>query len=423
MEMALAATLEAIFTVMGQPNTTLRQCPVAMDKWLDLVVAPQQTMLGLVLNTRRLSVAILPAYRTDVLHLINTTWRDGRSAFYLGQAQTLVGKLGRLGEGAYWVYHLMSHMYTSIARALAANKAFLLEASPEFNLLIGRIRSNNYKASDNRHNGKVIRFAMKQAARQIHHCKNDFFINAEMKEEIAFFRHFLSPGSGIDWETPIAFMIPRTPFAKTYGDSCLEGGGGYSLELKFWWHLEFDDDVIQRTLKHLKNNSDGQLISINVLEFVTVIINYCAALTVVTTECVTDDPHPVLLNVTDNTAALNWTVHNCKSSTIGRMLARFFCCLLIDSPLGINSEWIATDKNELADEISRLKKLTNRVKSHRSFDSSSLKQKYSVLKACRFFQPAPKLTSMIWDIVLRLKWPNLSEVQTLKRSGLGKLIT
>ena len=63
MEMALAATLEAIFTVMGQPNTTLRQCPVAMDKWLDLVVAPQQTMLGLALNTHRLSVAILPAYR------------------------------------------------------------------------------------------------------------------------------------------------------------------------------------------------------------------------------------------------------------------------------------------------------------------------------------------------------------------------
>ena len=32
MEMALAATLEAIFTVMGQPNKTPRKCPVAMDK-------------------------------------------------------------------------------------------------------------------------------------------------------------------------------------------------------------------------------------------------------------------------------------------------------------------------------------------------------------------------------------------------------
>ena len=303
--MALAATLEAVFTVMGQSNTTLRQCPVAMGKWLNLVVAPQQTMLGLALNTRQLYVAILPAYRTDVLQLLNTTWRDGRCAFYLGQAQTLVGKFGRLGEEAYWVYHLMSHMYTSISRALAASKVFLLEASPDFNLLVGCICTNNYKASDNRLNSKVIHFAMKQAARQIHHCKNEFFINDKMKEETASFRHFLPPGSGIDWETPIAFMILRTPFAKTYGGSCLEGGGGYLLKLKFWWHFEFEDGVIKRTLKHGKNNIDGQLIYINVLEFVTVIINYCATLTVVMTKHVTDDPHPVLLNVTDNTAALN----------------------------------------------------------------------------------------------------------------------
>ena len=82
-EMALEATLEAIFTVMGKPNTTLRQCLVAMDKWLDLVVAPHQTILGLALNTRQLSVAILPDYRANVLHLIDTTWR-GRDVFLFG---------------------------------------------------------------------------------------------------------------------------------------------------------------------------------------------------------------------------------------------------------------------------------------------------------------------------------------------------
>ena len=92
----------------------------------------------------------------------------------------------------------MSHMYTSIACALVANKAFLLEASPDFNLLVGRIRTNNYKASYDRLSGKVICFAMKQAAQQIHHCKNECIINDEMKEEIAFFHHFLTPGSGID---------------------------------------------------------------------------------------------------------------------------------------------------------------------------------------------------------------------------------
>ena len=425
MEMALASTLEAIFTVMGHPNTRLRQCPVAMDKWQDLVVAPWQTMLGLRLNTCRLSVAILPDYRAGVLALLNSpTWRPGRCKFHVGQAQTLVGKLSRLAEGAYWVHHLLSHMYTSIAHALAKNTEFLNDSSVDFRRLVNTIRANNYKCSEVRSiQGKTIRFAMKEAAKKVHHCKREFFINRTMRLEIEFFREYLSPNSGIDWETPLGLMIKRTPFARTFGDACLHGAGGYSLELKFWWHMEFEDDIVQRTLLHKKDNSDGDLISINVLEFFTVIINYCGALTVFMSEETTDDPNPVLLNVTDNTSALNWTVHNCKSSMIGRMLARFFCCLLMDSPMGINSEWIATDDNELADEISRLRKKSSHIQHFRTFDYSSLQQKYSVLKACRFFQPSQELICMINAIVLHMKWPNLAEVRTLKQKGLGKLIS
>ena len=39
MKMALVAVIEAIFTVMGEPDISLRQCPLAMDKWKKLVVA------------------------------------------------------------------------------------------------------------------------------------------------------------------------------------------------------------------------------------------------------------------------------------------------------------------------------------------------------------------------------------------------
>ena len=115
---------------------------------------------------------------------------------------------------------------------------------------------------------------------------------------------------------------------------------------------------------------------------------------------------------------------------IGRWLGHFFCGLLVGSPLGINSQWISThDHNELADTISRIK--TGKVEkksSHYpsldySFDHSSLKQKYSELSACRFFQPAPELTSMIWAIVLNGKFPCLKEIASLSQNGLGKLIT
>ncbi len=58
MKMVLAAMTKAIFVVMGKLDVTVRQCPLAMDKWLELVISPKQTMLGLIINTNRLTVAI-----------------------------------------------------------------------------------------------------------------------------------------------------------------------------------------------------------------------------------------------------------------------------------------------------------------------------------------------------------------------------
>jgi hypothetical protein len=124
----------------------------------------------------------------------------------------------------------------------------------------------------------------------------------------------------------------------TIGDSWLEGTGGFSTALGFWWHISLLDEVVQRTLQFRSNNDDGMLMLINVLKFVMVIINYCAALHVVQTSPVTDNPHPVILNVTNNSSVSSWTLHLCKRSKIGQMLARFFRSLLTNLPLGINSQ-------------------------------------------------------------------------------------
>jgi hypothetical protein len=66
MEMTLGAMIEAIFVVMGEPDTTLCQCPLAMDKWRVLIVKTVQLMLGLIINTNRLTVAIPPHYIAEV---------------------------------------------------------------------------------------------------------------------------------------------------------------------------------------------------------------------------------------------------------------------------------------------------------------------------------------------------------------------
>jgi len=146
---------------------------------------------------------------------------------------------------------------------------------------------------------------------------------------------------------------------------------------------------------------------------------------VITSTNFTDDPHPVLLNVTDNTSALSWTTGTCRKYKIGCRLARFFCSVLINPPLGVNSQWISTVANEIADDISCLKKLLQQQSnsSHVSFDYISLKQRYPELKHCSFFQIQPELISLIWEIVLTEKWPCHEEVKNLLQKPLGRLTT
>ena len=425
MKMTLAAVIEAIFVVLGQPEVEKRQCPLAMDKWTDLIIGEEQTALGLKLNTRKLTVSIPKEYLDETLLLIQNNWHKHRKTFTAIEASRMVGKLARLAEGSIWVCYMVSQFYASIAHALAQNRFTLENSSKEFQKLTSLIQNRSVKIASkyNKDYEKIIRFALKKSARMVHHAPIKYNIVPSMREEINFFEEHLKPGSGTVWETPIAFLIERTPFASSYGDACLDAAGGYSIDLKFWWHIRFPLKVVLRTLKYLPDNKSGNLISINVLEFVVVIIDYCAALTVILLEDVTDDPHPVLLNIADNTAAHAWTMHTCKSSRLGKLLAKLFCYLLMDSVLGINSKWIDTTHNFIADEISRLKKLQASSSKHFSFDYSLLQQKYPQLKNCRFFQPSASLLSMIWDVLLLEKLPSLKQVKTLKQSGLGKLIT
>jgi len=62
MRMTLAAAAEATFTVMDVPMTHLRQCAVTMDKWKALLISHCLIILGLVFNTRKMTVGVTPDY-------------------------------------------------------------------------------------------------------------------------------------------------------------------------------------------------------------------------------------------------------------------------------------------------------------------------------------------------------------------------
>ena len=261
---------------------------------------------------------------------------------------------------------------------------------------------------------------MKKAAKTIARCNNNYRVNQTMRNELNFLLYALSKNSGITFETPIAHLIPRTPTASLVSNSSLTACGGYLITLKFWWHLTFPSSVVKRMLPHLKDNSGKSFILINCLEYVTIIVNYCASLVVFAFRKVNNDPHPVVLCVTDNTSALSWTLHMSKKSMIGRALARFFCGLMIGSNVGVNAKWINSIENAIAGKISRLKKLTATNPNSPS-DYANLQQEHKELKACSSFQPSHKLLLLIWEILLTQKYPDLSLILSLKPQDLGKL--
>ena len=131
-ETVLATAIKAIFVVRGKPNTAVKQCPLTMDKWLELVIGLKQTMLGLIIDTNKLTISIPYKYLKEVLDLLNSTWHPNRHCFKVSKAQKLTGNLVRLAEGANWVFHLLSHLYFSIVHELSKKRKFLMESSCEF---------------------------------------------------------------------------------------------------------------------------------------------------------------------------------------------------------------------------------------------------------------------------------------------------
>ncbi len=80
MERLLAAIIKAIFIVCGRPDISVCQCPLSMEKWLELIVDPKQIVLGLVVNTNKMTVGITEDYIQQVRALLNL-WDPNQRTF------------------------------------------------------------------------------------------------------------------------------------------------------------------------------------------------------------------------------------------------------------------------------------------------------------------------------------------------------
>ncbi len=108
--------------------------------------------------------------------------------------------------------------------------------------------------------------------------------------------------NSISRHCPIAHLIPRDPTAFTFSNSSSHTAGGYSTDLKFWWHINWPEQVQARAAKARTN----EMISINALEYAAIIINLVATTSTILASPSDQDPYPTVLYFTDNVTLEAW---------------------------------------------------------------------------------------------------------------------
>ena len=208
-----------------------------------------------------------------------------------------------------------------------------------------------------------------------------------MRTELDIMKQILSNPKKYNLETPIAHIIERDPDFTSYGDACLEAGGGY-LENLFWWPVKWPEQIKSLTIKNLtvtrKCSQSNNLVFINLLEFVVEIINY-AAITLLFQNhpALCQHGFPLLLNWTDNMSSKTWLRKAATRTIKGKALQRILCSLMINNPVGIKADHIAGTSNTLADVILRVYTT--------SYSETSFKkifQEYPQMKSWKRFHPS-----------------------------------
>ena len=127
----------------------------------------------------------------------------------------------------------MTHIYASIVHSLRTNYATFLKGDKSFQNTINKIRKFCPLPAIDQDVNHLNCYIKKTAKKKL--VSSDRYLkNPTLTEEINLLRHWLSPFSGINWGTQIHHLILWMDITNSASDSCVYGGGGFSIKLKFY---------------------------------------------------------------------------------------------------------------------------------------------------------------------------------------------
>ena len=395
----LAASIESLFQVMGEDMPDIRRSNLSMDKYYEIICSYVQVQLGVLINTRKMTVSMTPEKKNNLIKELKA-WHSARRSFVIREAGTLLGQLNNAAEVCPWARLLFANIRNSLIISLRKNRTRVYN-NKKFADFIKDSESQNLD------DFSILRkkFALSKIAKAIWNSSAKCFITKTLRAELKLLADIMQD-ENFAWETPIAHLIPRTPDFAAWGDSSIEAAGGFSVDLKFYWHIKWPESVTSRTLKYftIRSKENEKLISINLLEYVVVIINYAIVTHIVKeNNLCAHYKYQTLLNWSDNRTAICWTRKAAISTDSGKALSRIFCSLCINNNINCISDYINTKENVIADKISRSDDLF-------ASDLRKIMQEHIELRQCKRYQLSPAFLSCLIQALLNGRSPPLGHL-------------
>ena len=166
--------------MLDASNTSRHQDPISWDKLHELLAAPVNRLLGLLLDLRRHTVGVPPEFTSATVALLRSTWGPHRCSFRIKEAEELTGRLNHIAFGAPWLRYFLGNVYATLAAALRLNNSHLIRTSKRFLAALPLIRTAPASVA-----GDAKRtFYTGEIARSIHGCDHPHFIDRDLQRDL-----------------------------------------------------------------------------------------------------------------------------------------------------------------------------------------------------------------------------------------------
>jgi hypothetical protein len=180
-------------------------------------------------------------YMEELCCLLKNTWHKGKKQLFVKELLKLLDK-SMAGHGSMMGF-LSTNIYDSAAFAVKESKEFFGKNSSSFGVHLHKIKQMRHWHAIEMHEAIAqIFFSVKKSMKMVHDRK--YNIRKQVAEEVSFLLEAMKVDSGIVWESPSGCIIQRGPSGCCVSDACLDGGGGYSLDMKYYWYMEWYQDML-----------------------------------------------------------------------------------------------------------------------------------------------------------------------------------